>query len=158
MDIRNLFKRKEKIDSREKSGGIDDSVIWCADYGKITDVLYLPVGISKVEDKMAQCTELRAIWDTGSYISCISNSLVKKLGIQVYKQGKLANSFMGSKKVNSYLVNIYIKRGMVFENIEVLGTDMGGNMDVIIGMDIISKGNFYIQNTDGNTMIQYKRL
>lgn len=118
----------------------------------------MPVGISKVEDKMAKYMELRAIWDTGSYISCISNSLVKKLGIQVYKQGKLANSFMGSKKVNSYFVSIYIKKGMVFENIEVLGTDMGGNMDVIIGMDIISKGNFYIQNTDGNTMIQYKRL
>jgi len=52
---------------------------------------------------------------------------------------------------------IHIKKEMVFENIEVLATDMGGN-DVMIGMDIISKGNFYIQNTDGNTMIQYKRL
>ena len=105
-------------------------------------------------DRKPKFEKANALWDTGATSSCISNQLAEKLHINPigFEEMYHAN---GSSIVPTYLINILLPNEIGFYHIHVLGCDLH-NMDAIIGMDIISQGDFAISNFEGKTFFSFR--
>jgi len=98
--------------------------------------------------------EFKAIWDTGATGSVITQAVVDRCGLAPIGVTQV-NGIHGSKQSEKYLVNIGLPNGVGFAGIQVTrGTMLG--VDVLIGMDIITKGDFAITNKDGKTTFSFR--
>ena len=92
----------------------------------------------------------KALWDTGCSKASISQRVVDELGLKpydkitVYEVGKPRESDL-------YHVTFELSAEIKFEDVEADQSFIGERYDAIIGMGIISKGNFIILNQDGRT-------
>jgi len=95
-----------------------------------------------------------AIWDTGASSSIITEAVVYKLDLQPIGQTTI-QGVTGSKKVSRYAVEIllpndYSMKLMVNGCSEILGSD------VLIGMDVISMGDFAITANSRGPIFSFK--
>ena len=96
----------------------------------------------------------RAMWDTGSDSTIISSRIVKELNLQPYKEGGIAD-IGGATRSNIYLVHVLVPTGDVVTYVEVMESDFE-DIDVLIGMDVISFGDFVLTNADNKTIFQFR--
>jgi len=54
------------------------------------------------------------------------------------------------------MVNIGLANGVQFAIIKVSKANLGAANDVLIGMDVISQGDFSITNENGNTVFSFR--
>lgn len=95
--------------------------------------------------------EIDAIWDTGAAKSVITKRVVEACGLKPIKSGYI-QGVHGIQKTESYVINIYLPDKVTFFNLTVVrGSPPNGWWDVLIGMDIISAGNFSVKNVDSKT-------
>ena len=97
-----------------------------------------------------------AQWDTGATNTCISEEIAKKYNL---KPISYAQSKTPSGKLTSpiYFIDIVLNNEVVFTNWAVMGSKIGEQgIDVLIGMDIISKGDFAISNYNGKTQFSFR--
>ncbi len=97
-----------------------------------------------------------ALWDTGATNSAITKDLVDKLGLVPFKIIDVHHAD-GVTPSNVYKVNIILpnKVGIAMVNVTQCKST-AGKFDLIIGMDIITKGDFAITNVAGKTMVSYR--
>lgn len=95
------------------------------------------------------------LWDTGASNSSIDKRVAEYLGLE--SAGKVCLSTAnGDIFVDSYFVNIGLPNGVIVENLFVSESDLGDEIDVLIGMDVISKGDFSITNFNGKTTFSFR--
>jgi len=97
-----------------------------------------------------------ALWDTGATSSAVTHDLATKLGLKPITKVNV-NTANGIALQNVYLVNIYLPNKVVIPYVkvtEILGSV--GGFDVLIGMDIISLGDFSITNKDHKTTFSFR--
>jgi len=97
--------------------------------------------------------EFIATWDTGAMISVISIKAVKELGLTPTGKEDVCHGG-GVYVANKYLVNMFLPNDIVFVSLEVLAMPI--SVDVLIGMDIISKGDFAITASEGKTVFSFQ--
>ncbi len=100
--------------------------------------------------------EFVALWDTGATGTCISHDVVKKLHLQpVGKQSIRTPS--GFATVNTYLVDIELPNSVVVKEVCVCESEIGSQgIGALIGMDIITKGDFAVSNYNGKTVFSFR--
>lgn len=98
--------------------------------------------------------ECDAVWDTGATGSCISKKIAAELALKATGMCE-ASTAGGVCTVNTYLINIHLPNGVTFQDVVVTDADMG-NTEMLIGMDIISQGDFAITNYNGNTTFTFQ--
>lgn len=95
----------------------------------------------------------KAVWDTGATHTVISKNVIQQLSLK--PTGKVnAHGVHGSNAVNTYLVHIGLPNRFLVPSIRVLEGKMAGT-DVLIGMDIITKGDFVVSNAKGKTAFEF---
>lgn len=97
-----------------------------------------------------------AQWDTGATNTCISEEIAKKYNL---KPVSYAQSKTPSGKLTSpiYFIDIVLNNEVVFTNWTVMGSKIGEQgIDILIGMDVISKGDFAISNYNGTTQFSFR--
>jgi len=99
-----------------------------------------------------------AIWDTGATGCVISKKAVYKCGLKptgvkrVYTAGDKDGD---GQDTLTYLVSIFLPNLVVFPSIEVTeGTIIGA--DVLVGMEVINKGDFAVTNKSGKTVFTFR--
>lgn len=95
-----------------------------------------------------------AIWDTGATHSVISAAVVESLGIEPIRD---AENYTVGGRVHTYVyfVNFRLPNGVVFPGLEVVEGVIYG-ADVLIGMDVISHGDFAVTaGTQGQTWMSF---
>jgi len=97
----------------------------------------------------------KAIWDTGATGSVITSKVVQDLSLKATGVQQVQTS-KGHYTANTYDINIILPNGVGFAQLEVIDGDIGGDCDVLIGMDIISQGDFAVTNKDGKTVFSYR--
>lgn len=99
--------------------------------------------------------ELKAVWDTGATGTSISKVLAQQLRLDNIGEIEI-EGVTGSAICNKYLVSLYLPNGVVIPEIEV--SDCEGNIgcDVLIGMDVITYGDFAMNNFRGNTTFTFR--
>ena len=99
-------------------------------------------------------TNVTAIWDTGAEMSSISEKVVQAMGL--VPVGRARNYTAGGEiEVNIYVINILLPCNVNFAMVRVTGNDLG-DADMLIGMDIISQGDFAVTNVGGNTTFSFR--
>ena len=96
-----------------------------------------------------------ALWDTGAMKSCITRRIVDDLHLIPVGKTTIGTA-NGLKDTDTYFVNIGLPNGVMIPNVLVSCAELGGSVDVLIGMDIITFGDFSITNLNGRTVFSFR--
>lgn len=97
-----------------------------------------------------------AIWDTGATGSVITKKISKALGLipTGFAQVNTAN---GQVTQNTFTIDVGLPNGVIIQGITVTEADgLSGGCEALIGMDIISLGDFSITNHNGKTCMSFR--
>lgn len=98
------------------------------------------------------------IWDTGATNSAITEEAARNLGLTTLKMTEV-RGVHGIKKVNVYQVGITLnnKNISVKEIVtECSSLSKDGSVGMLIGMNIITMGDFAITHSDGKTLFSFQ--
>lgn len=122
----------------------------------ITDRIYVPCVIDKVGTLNSKNAEVNALWDTGATRTCISERLATNLGLMADGQETLRVADGCEIQSNVYSVQMTMGKFTIdFIRICELPYD-ANSYDVIIGMDIMTKGDMSIINFNGTTVLSFR--
>lgn len=101
--------------------------------------------------------EYQALIDTGATHSAVTKKVADELGL--IQSGLTRNHTAGGlvENAKTYVVDIYFKGGSIcFKKYEVVEVQLtAGNYEMLIGMDIITQGDFAITHKDGKTKLTF---
>lgn len=100
---------------------------------------------------------LTAAWDTGSTCTCISPELVEYLNMKPYSNPNELKITQGNTKSNLYKIIVILNDELeIPANVYIHPHIHEDDVDLLIGMDIIQKGDFAISNHNDNTCFSYR--
>lgn len=94
------------------------------------------------------------LWDTGATGTVISTDCAKKLGLKPIGKTKVYHAD-GDSIVNVYAINLFLPNQVAFPFVKVTEGKLNGT-DLLIGMDIISRGDFVVTNFGGQTTFSFR--
>ena len=97
------------------------------------------------------------LWDTGATGSVITKKTAESLKLSPIKKATVIGVH-GKKSVNVYFVNIALHNKNITLNAAVTECDElsdDNNIGMLIGMNIITMGDFAITNFKGNTVMSF---
>lgn len=117
----------------------------------------ISVGFDPTKTPQAQWpapVRFNALWDTGATGCVISENVINACGLKPTGFEKV-HGVHGEATTETFYVNIALPNGLGFPNVRVFKGLCGG-ADVIIGMDIITTGDFSITNKGGHTTFSFR--
>lgn len=110
---------------------------------------------SAVVESEKEHVPVKAQWDTGATGTCISKELANKL--KLIPTGLVnVHTPSGIGTMNKYMINLVLNNEVRFVNLSVMDSEIGKQgINVLIGMDIISNGDFAVSNYDGKTYFSF---
>lgn len=97
----------------------------------------------------------RGLWDTGASRSSITQRIVDDLSLIPIGKNNVSTA-NGIVPVNTYFVDIGLPNGVTVQNVLVTCCDLGQDIDILIGMDIIRHGDFSITNVNNKTTFSFR--
>jgi predicted aspartyl protease len=105
------------------------------------------------KEKHPKVENFVGLWDTGATNSVISKNVIERLGLIPTGIGRVFHAG-GESIVNTYVVNIYLPNNVGIHSLRV--TEGILETDVLIGMDIISYGDFSVCQSEGKTKFSFQ--
>ncbi len=99
--------------------------------------------------------EVKAIWDTGANGSVITSKVVDVCGLKQIGLRRVLGVH-GEATTKVFLVALEIHPQLGFPAVAVTLGDLGGEFDLLIGMDIINRGDFAVSNFEGKTAFTFR--
>lgn len=121
-------------------------------YGKLVFELDTPIKIANPAHR--KFFKLSGIWDTGATNSVITKSAAQKCGLIPVGMENLSG-VTGSLLVPAYFITVELPNDIEMNLRVIEGEDCIG-CDILVGMDIISKGDFCVTNKDDNTIFTFR--
>lgn len=124
-------------------------------------VLITPVKVCQAVTPTLQAQptpeEFIAIWDTGATNSVVTQAVIKACGLAPTGVAQ-THGVHGTQLSKTYLVDLHLPNGVAVRQVRVTeGILQGGKEgDVLLGMDIISIGDFSVTNKDGKTCFSFR--
>jgi len=121
----------------------------------ITKAIITDINVGDADFKTSRKT--KGIWDTGATNCAITKKLVQELGIKPIGMVEVSGVH-GKQHANVYLIQVSLEgkvriKVRASECITLLGNESIG---MLIGMDVISIGDFAITNTLGKTVMSFR--
>jgi predicted aspartyl protease len=98
---------------------------------------------------------IKALWDTGAEKSLIRPEVAKKLNLLPVSMIKISTPTDKDKPSNVYLINLYLPNHAIVKDVRV-AEGIPGGCDMLIGMDVISLGDFAVTNYNGHTTFSFR--
>lgn len=99
---------------------------------------------------------VNAKWDTGATTSCVTQKVIDKLDLKPVGEMTVTTSNHTSV-AKTYLIDIILPSNYKCEQIVVIGGQINNAIhDMLIGMDIISRGDFAVSNFNGRTTFTFR--
>ena len=95
-----------------------------------------------------------AVWDTGATASAISEKVINELGLKEIGMTKALGAD-GEYDTPVFLVNLIVPNGVSFPALRVTRGKLRG-IDVLVGMDVITQGDFAVSNHNGHTTFSFR--
>lgn len=96
-----------------------------------------------------------AIWDTGATHSVITQAVVDACGLVPTGMAKVGH-VDGFTQAETYLVNIGLPQNVIFYGARVTKGKLTGEANILIGMNIISQGDFAVTNFNKLTKFSFR--
>lgn len=119
-------------------------------------VIYSPVDVFNLSTSVSFQT--KAIWDTGATGSAITKSLAFKLGLIPVGKANV-KGVHGLRTVNVYAIKVVLNNTRVSFILKATECDSLTDDDyaeMLVGMDVITRGDFAITNYQGKTVMTYR--
>ena len=107
------------------------------------------------KDKVPPPKKYRAIWDTGATASVITRKVVEECQLEPIGMTRV-HTASGEYDCNVFLVNIALPGNVMITQVRVTEGEIFGQCEVLIGMDIISHGDFAFTNKDGKSTFSFR--
>lgn len=136
-------------------------IAFTADYNKTVREILTEIKISPPIQENISLNDNRlfktvALWDTGATNCVVTPATARILGLQPISVTRV-NHAGGISNANVYLVDIYLPNKVRIQGVRVTECDeAAGNFGVIIGMDVISLGDFTISNANRRTTLSFR--
>lgn len=98
--------------------------------------------------------KFHAIWDTGATNTVITQNVIKTCNLKPISL-TVVNTAAGPTQAEQFLVNAALPNKVGIAGLLVSSGKLHGNIDVLIGMDIIAKGDLVISN-HGKTVFSFR--
>lgn len=99
---------------------------------------------------------MRALWDTGACCTCIATRVAQEMGLVRINEKELIGANNQPFKADVYCVKLKMGH-FVIDFLEVCGIPMEGKAEnMIIGMDVITRGDLSITNYNGQTFLTFR--
>jgi predicted aspartyl protease len=123
----------------------------------IARVLMSDIGISFPVGNVqpAEIKVFKGIWDTGATGCVITSKVVADLGLKPTGMREV-HTANGKANQQTYLVDIYLPNQVRVVNLTVTEALLPPDTDCLIGMDVITLGDFCITNLDGRTTMSFR--
>ena len=132
----------------------DQHYAYDIEYSHIMNEIITPVVIySSHTAPEGKCFKANAAWDTGATHSVITPEIVKQLGL-ISIDKKVVGGIGQEVESDVVVGTIILPNDTVLSERRFL-VNVIPDADVIIGMDIISKGDFNISNAKGKTLFSF---
>lgn len=126
-------------------------------YSGITRIINSPISVQNTQTGVVEKT--LGIWDTGATGSAITKELAHKLNLLPISQTRV-NGVHGIKEgINVYAVKITLNNENVSFVLPVTECEQltnDGSAKFLIGMDVITRGDFVISNFKGQTVMTFR--
>ena len=130
------------------------------DYGERALEISTSVKVSNYYDELRQpnvehpaFVECRAIWDTGAMSTTISPDLAHRLSLATFGQVEIRHA-NGNAIVDTHVINLLLPNKMEIKTLPVMEGAMT-DVDLLIGMDVITLCDFAITNKNGKTVFSF---
>lgn len=97
-----------------------------------------------------------ALWDTGANVTCLSETVARQMSLVKINERELTVADNKTYTANVYCIKLQMCF-ITFDIMEVCGLPMDGKrQNMIIGMDIINKGDLSITNYQGQSYLSFR--
>ena len=97
-----------------------------------------------------------AIWDTGATSTVVTRKVVDECGLIAVSRTKIAGVDGKLRPSVVYLVDIYLPNRVIIGEVPVAEAPLTEGTDVLIGMDIITLGDFAVSSFQGKTTFTFR--
>jgi hypothetical protein len=104
---------------------------------------------------VCQQANIRALWDTGATSSSISRGLAQYLGLKIIDMCHV-RGVSGVHLSPVYFIDILLPSNVAINNVRVTEFIDNENFEILLGMDIITYGDFAISNKDKKTIVSFR--
>ena len=127
-------------------------------YNGVVNQLLIDCAITKPSEDIANVAQnIKALWDTGAEMTCISSALVESLSLKPEDTTKITGAENKPFDANVYSVQLVMGR-FVIPHLRVAELSMDNKShDIIIGMDVIGRGDLTITNYDRKTCLTFRQ-
>ncbi|MCH7842625.1 MAG: aspartyl protease family protein [Chloroflexi bacterium] len=94
------------------------------------------------------------MWDTGATNCVITQTVIDSCGLSPISRTQVTGVH-GKQESDVYLVNIRLPNAVQFVGLRVTKGEFSG-ADIIIGMDVITSGDFTVSSYDGITKFSFR--
>jgi predicted aspartyl protease len=138
------------LGERKSGRGFGFTITW----NGIVHSLHTPVNVESAINP-GTLLGVIALWDTGAGSTLIRPEVAAKLNLKPIAKTLINTPSDKDVPSNVYLIHIHLPNGVKVVNIRACeGTP--NNCDMLIGMDVISFGDFAITNFNGHTMFSFR--
>jgi hypothetical protein len=104
-----------------------------------------------------ELVKVNALWDTGATLSFIKPKLRDQLKLRMFRTGSSVSIAVvgGIVKADFTLLSMHLTNNFIIEYCPIYVVDLPVNFDMVIGMDIISMGDFALCNTNNKTSFSF---
>jgi hypothetical protein len=99
--------------------------------------------------------QFKGLWDTGATNCVVTQRVVDACGLKAYTQRRVKGAYGAVNLRDAYYVNLRLLNGVELPHITVTHGDLDG-FDILIGMDVITLGDFAITNEGGRTLFTFR--
>ena len=99
--------------------------------------------------------ECVALWDTGATCTAVSPRVVSALGLPTISEIDVLG-VGGPSRATLHVIDLWLPNLIIIPRLLVTTGHLGDDIDVLIGMDVIGKGDFAVSNFDGRTAFTYR--
>ena len=96
-----------------------------------------------------------AVWDTGATNSCIVNGLAKQLNLPIIGEVDVVGPD-GPYVAKVYFASIVLPNQVCIPEIELFGCNDSLGSSMLIGMDVITQGDFLVNTFNGQTTFSFR--
>lgn len=137
----------------------DKPYAFTVEHDQRVPILITPAGIGEPFERLQNMPsppkmDYTAIWDTGATGTVITEKVAQDCSLKPVGITRV-NTANGERDSQVYFVSVYLPHKVAIRQLRVTEGIFSGP-DILIGMDIISQGDFAITNKDGKTVFTFR--
>ena len=123
-------------------------------YKNISKSLISKVSLIECGSKLKNKNSHIALWDTGATGSVITQKVINELNLKPVSRTNVSTS-QGTYEANCYYIDISLTNEIIIPDLFVVHGEPTG-CDILIGMDIINRGDFAVSNFNNKTQFTFR--